>query len=165
VALFNLRTGLDEVSRKVPGGDLASYDGAVDRFAVGSSHGPRDSSVGVLSGDGRFMAQVQSSPNAHGAVFNDATGVVYALSNSGLLSFSPSACAPPPDWLTFAGGLAFYVAPLAALGLMLYLYARKRRDPNARRSPSWDELQKEDLIAERERIRALEDAIYGPQNG
>jgi hypothetical protein len=164
-ALYNLRTGGTEVSRTVPGGDLVSYDARADRFLVGSSHGPRDSSVGVFDGDGQFVAQVQSSPNAHGAVINDSTGVVYAASAVGLLSFTPAACAPPPEWLSFAGGMSVYLTPLIAFGLFLFLYARRRsrRDPNAPRSSTWEQLQAEDLEAERERIRALEDAIYGPQ--
>lgn len=162
VAVFNLLTGLDEISRTVPGGDIVSYDSRVDRFTIGSSHGPRDSSVGVFTGDGRFMAQVQSSPNAHGAVFDDSRGIVYAQSAAGLLSFSPAACAPPPDWLTFTGGLAVFAVPVILFALFLVAYARRRNRP---RGPTWDELQREDLAAERERIRALEDAIYGPQNG
>ena len=41
-------------------------------------------------------------------------------------------------------------------------FARRmgRAEPAA---PSWEQLQQEDLAAERERIKALEDAIYGPQ--
>lgn len=165
VVTFNLRTGLDEISTVVPGGDLVAYDAAVDRFTVGSSHGPRDSSVGVFGGDGRFIGQVQSSSNAHGAVFDDSSGLVYAASGVGILSFSPSACAPPPDWLAFVGGLSLFVLPLAAFGAFLAWYARRRRDPNRPRRPTAEELAREDLVAERERIRALEDAIYGPEGG
>lgn len=162
VAVFNLRTGLDEISRTVPGGDIVTYDSRVDRFSIGSSHGPRDSSVGVFTGDGHFMAQVQSSPNAHGAVFDDSRDLLYAQSSVGLLSFSPAACAPPPDWLTFTGGLSVFVAPVVLFAVFLVVYSRRRERP---RGPTWDELQHADLEAERERIRALEDAIYGPQNG
>ena len=167
IAVFNLRTGLDEVSRVVPGGDLVVYDAAVDRFAVGSSHGPRDSAVGVFSGDGRFIGMVGSSPEAHGAVFDDRSGLVYAVSKAGLLSFSPAACAPPPGWLTFFGGASIFFVPLALFGLYLFSYARLRSriDPRAAGRPSWDQLQREDLAAERERIRELEDAIYGPRDG
>lgn len=167
MAVFNLRTGLDEVTRVVPGGDLVVYDAAVDRFTVGSSHGPRDSAVGVFSGDGRFIGMVGSSPEAHGAVFDDRSGLVYAVSKAGLLSFSPAACAPPPDWLTFIGGASVFVVPLAMFGLYLFSYARRRSriDPRAAARPSWERLQREDLAAERERIRELEDAIYGPRDG
>lgn len=167
MAVFNLRTGLDEITRTVPGGDIVTYDANVDRFTVGSSHGPRDSSVGVFSGDARYMGLVSSSPNAHGAVFDDTTGLVYAVSSKGLLSFSPAACAPPPDWLTFIGGASVFILPLAAFGVFLAWYARRRSrfDPKAPRAKTWEQLQKEDVEAERERIRELEDAIYGPAEG
>jgi outer membrane protein assembly factor BamB len=164
--LINLRNGNNEVSRTVPGGDLVSYDPAADRFLVGSSHGPRDSSVGVFDGDGHFLAQVQSSDSAHGAVIDDRTGVVYALSSVGMLSFRPSACAPPPDWLKFAGGMTAYLVPLVAFAGFLVWYARRpRRDPKTPAGPTWEDLQREDLAAEQERMRALEDAIYGPPDG
>ncbi|HSS60581.1 MAG TPA: WD40 repeat domain-containing protein [Candidatus Limnocylindrales bacterium] len=164
IATFSLRTGLDEISTSVAGGDIITYDPRVDRFTVGSSHGPRDSSVGVYAGDGRFVAQVPSSPGAHGAVFDHASGAVYAVGVVGLLYFTPADCAPPPGWLIFAGGLAIYLAPIGALAMLLILYARRmsRRDPSERR-PTRDELAREDLIATRERIRAIEDAIFGPE--
>ncbi len=161
--LINLRTGANEVSRTVPGGDLVSYDAGADRFLVGSSHGPKDSSVGVLDGDGQFVAQVQTSDSAHGAVIDDATGVVYALSAVGVLSFSPSACAPPPGWLPLVGGILMYTLPLAAFGVFLFMYARRR--PREPRGQTWEQLRADDLAAERERIRDLEDAIYGPESG
>jgi DNA-binding beta-propeller fold protein YncE len=167
MALFNLRSGLDEVTRSVPGGDIVTYDAALDRFTVGSSHGPRDSSVGVFDGDGRFVGMVPSSPQAHGAVFDDATGLLYAVSATGLLSFSPAACAPPPDWLTFVGGASFYFLPLASFGVFLFWYARRRSrvDTSGSNQLTWEQLQQEDLAAERERMRDLEDAIYGPEGG
>ncbi|HKC19116.1 MAG TPA: YncE family protein [Candidatus Dormibacteraeota bacterium] len=164
MALFDLRTGLDQISRSVPGGDIVSYDSSADRFTVGSSHGPRDSSVGVYTGDARFVGMVASSPEAHGAVFDDRTGLLYAVSKAGLLSFSPAACAPPPDWLTFTGGAAVFFVPMALFGLFLISYARRRSQiaSSGKRPPTWDELQREDLASERARIRDLEDAIYGP---
>ena len=167
MAVFNLRTGLDEITTRVPGGDIVTYDASLDRFTVGSSHGPRDSAVGVFDGSGRFVGMVAASPSAHGAVFDDRTGLLYAVSTTGLLSFSPAACAPPPGWLTFAGGVAFYAVPLALFGLFLVYYARRksRIDPKAPRPPTAEELRAEDLAAEEERIRAIEDAIYGPQSG
>jgi DNA-binding beta-propeller fold protein YncE len=164
--LINLRNGANEVSRTVAGGDLVSYDAGADRFLVGSSHGPKDSSVGVFDGDGRFLAQVQTSDSAHGAVIDDRTGVVYALSEVGILSFSPSACAPPPAWLNFAGGMSVFLLPLMAFAGFLVWYARRpRHDAKAPSTPTWEQLQLEDLAAERERMRALEDAIYGPPDG
>jgi len=162
-AVFNLRTGANDVSRTIPGGDLVTYDARVDRFLIGSSHGPKDSSVGVLDGDGKFVAQVRSSSSAKGGVFDDSKGVVYAASAVGLLSFSPSSCAAPPDWLSFAGGILLYALPLAAFGVFLYMYARRRA--KAPVGPSWEQLRADDLAAERERIRELEDAIYGPESG
>jgi DNA-binding beta-propeller fold protein YncE len=167
MAVFNLRTGLDEVSTKVPGGDLVTYDAAVDRFTVGSPHGPRDSAVGVFDGSGRFVGMVAATPNAHGAVFDDRTGMLYAVGSGGLLGFSPAACAPPPDWLTFTGGALVFIGPLVLLSLFLFFYARRRSrmDRSGRRSPTREDLLREDLAAERERMRALEDAIYGPEGG
>lgn len=167
MAVFNLSTGRDEVSRTVQGGDLVAYDPVLDEFTVGSSHGPRDSAVGVFSGDANFMGMVSSSPQAHGAVFDDGTGVLYAVSGAGLLSFSPAACAPPPAWLTFTEGLSVFALPVAAFGLFLFWYARQRArvDPKAPRSRTWEELQKDDLAAERARMRELEDAMYGGEDG
>ena len=161
--LINLRNGANEVSRTVPGGDLVSYDAGADRFLVGASHGPKDSSVGVFDGNGQFLAQVKTSDSAHGAVIDDATGVVYALSAVGVLSFSPSACPPTPGWIPLAGGILMYTLPLAAFGLFLFLYARRRPKPKV--EPTWEQLRADDLAAERERIRELEDAIYGPESG
>jgi hypothetical protein len=165
--LINLRNGANEVSRTVPGGDLVSYDAGADRFLVGSSHGPKDSSVGVFDGDGSFIAQVQTSDSAHGAVIDDRTGVVYALSAVGMLSFSPSACAPPPDWLKFAGGMSVFLLPLIAFAAFMVWYARRRphQEAKAPAGTTWEQLQLEDLAAEQERMRALEDAIYGPPDG
>lgn len=162
--LIKLDTGLNQVSMAVPGGDLVGYDARLDRFTVGSSHGPRDSSISALDGHGQLIGSVPTTPKARGAVFDDASGLVYAVGAAGLLSFSPSACAPPPDWLTFTGGMAVFVAPLLLFASFLVWYARRRgrRDPNAPLRRTWEQLQAEDLIAERERIRALEDAIYGP---
>ncbi len=117
----------------------------------------------MLDGDGQFVAQVQTSDSAHGAVIDDATGVVYALSAVGVLSFSPSACAPPPGWLPLVGGILMYTLPLAAFGVFLFMYARRR--PREPRGPTWEQLRADDLAAERERIRDLEDAIYGPESG
>lgn len=165
MAVFNLRTGLNELSRTVPGGDLVDYDSTLDRFTVGSSHGIHDSSVGVFSGDARFVGMVASSPGAHGAVFDDRSGLLYAISTAGLLSFSPAACAPPPDWLTFAGGGSVFAAPLLAFGLFLAWYARRRSRGVAPSRPTWEQLRREDLDSERERIREIEDAIYGPEGG
>jgi DNA-binding beta-propeller fold protein YncE len=164
VILIKLDTGLNKISLKVPGGDIVNYDAGVDRFTVGSSHGPRDSSIAVLDGQGEFVGSVPSVPNAKGVVIDDKSGLAYAVGAAGLVSFAPSQCAPPPDWLTFTGGMAFYVTPMLLFALFLVWYARHRarRDPNAPKRPTWEQLQAEDVAGERERIRALEDAIYGP---
>lgn len=164
VVLIKLDTGLNSISLKVPGGDIAAYDARLDRFTVGSAHGPRDSSIAVMDGHGNFVGSVPAASNSKGAVFDDASGLVYAVGAAGLLSFSPSQCAPPPDWLTFAGGMAVYATPMLLFVLFLIWYARHRarRDPRKPAGPTWDELRDEDHIRERERIRELEDAIYGP---
>lgn len=165
MAVFNLRTGLNELSRTVPGGDIVDYDATLDRFTVGSSHGAHDSSVGVFTGDARLVGMVSSSPGAHGAVFDDRSGLLYAIGTAGLLSFSPAACAPLPDWLTFVGGASVFIAPLLAFGLFLVWYARRRSRGAAPSRPTWEQLQKEDLASERERMRDIENAIYGSEGG
>lgn len=164
VALINLRNGAYEVTRSVPGGDLVTYDASVDRFAVASPHGPKDSLVGVFDGDGTFVGSVTATPKAHGAAF-DAHGLVYAVGAAGLMSFSPSACEPPPEWLKFLGGVSVFALPLLAAALFLYLYARRRMGQtpsHGEDGPSFRELQQEDLATERERMRAFEDAVLGP---
>ena len=69
VAMVNLRTGAQEVTRSVPGGDLVTYDPSSDRFAVASPHGDKDSVVGVFDGDGTFIGSVAATPKAHAPAF------------------------------------------------------------------------------------------------
>jgi DNA-binding beta-propeller fold protein YncE len=163
-AVFDLRTGLDQVSATVQGGDIVNYDSHVNSFTIGSSHGPSNSTIGVFAGDGHFVGQVASAPNAHGAVFDDASGLLYAASARGLLSFAPAACAPLPGWVTPAATSAVFFAPLLAFGLFLLYYARRPTRPVANKQ-TWEQLQQEDFASERERMRALEDVIYGPLDG
>jgi len=140
-----------------------TYDSSADRFAVASPHGDKDSMVGVFDGDGRFVGSVSTTPKAHAAAF-DAHGLVYAIGANGLISFSPAACAPPPEWLKFLGGLSVFAAPLLAAALFLYLYGRRRigRVASGDDRPSFHDLQEEDLAVERERMRTFEDAVLGP---
>lgn len=163
VAVVNLKSHAYDVSRAVAGGDIVSYDAAADRFVVPSPHDTkRDSTVNVLYGDGRLVGSVGGTPATHGAAFDAAHGLVYAPSAAGLMSFAPGACEPPPDGFKFAAGIAVYMAPLLAFALFLVWYARRLRNPPPAR-PTYEDLQKEDLANERERMRALEDAIFGPQ--
>jgi len=163
VAMVNLRTGAQEVTRSVPGGDLVTYDPSSDRFAVASPHGDKDSVVGVFDGDGTFIGSVAATPKAHAPAF-DARGLVYAAGATGMMSFAPSACEPPPEWLKFVGGLSVFALPLMAAALFLYLYARRRQGHATVEDdgPSFYDLQQEDLATERERMRAFEDAVLGP---
>ena len=163
VAMVNLRTGAQEVTRSVPGGDLVTYDPSSDRFAVASPHGDKDSVVGVFDGVGTFIGSVAATPKAHAPAF-DARGLVYAAGATGMMSFAPSACEPPPEWLKFVGGLSVFALPLMAAALFLYLYARRRQGHATVEDdgPSFYDLQQEDLATERERMRAFEDAVLGP---
>jgi hypothetical protein len=161
VALLNLRTGAHQITQAVPGSDLVSYDSSADRFVVAAPHGAKDSWVGVFDGGGTFIGSVAASPKAHGAVFDPAHGVVYAPGASGLMSFTPGACAPPPEWLQFLGGLSVFAVPLLAMALFLFLYARRPRRKDDQ--PTFYDLQQQDLADERERMRAFEDAVLGPQ--
>jgi len=162
VAVVNLRTGAYDVNRVVAGGDIVSYESTADRFVVASPHDAKDSVVGVFYGDGTYLGSVASDPAAHGAAFDVRHGLIYAPGVAGLMSFVPGACEPPPDGLKFAAGMFVYTAPLLAFALFLVWYARRKRDGGPAR-PTWEELQKEDLANERERMRALEDAMLGPQ--
>ncbi len=159
VALLNLQTGAHSVTRVVQGGDIVSYDAAADRFVLASPHGGSDSAVGVFSGNGEFIGSVAADPNAHAAAFDSAQGLVYAPGKEGLMSFAPAACAPPPDWLRFVGGLSMFAAPMLVLVLIPVLYARRMRRPRDPSKPAFRDLLKEDLETERDRMRALEDAI------
>ena len=161
IATVNLRSGAQDVTRVVQGGDVVTYDAMSDRFVVASPHGTNDSAVGVFAGDGRFIGSVATTPDAHAAVYDDAHGFVYAPSKAGLMSFAPEACAPPPEWVNFVGGLSIFAVPLLAAAAFLLLYARRRR--RGRGGPTMRELQDEDLANERERMRALEDSIFGPE--
>jgi hypothetical protein len=160
VAFLNLTTGSSSFSHDVQGGDIATYDPYADRFVIASPHGSKDSAVGVYYGDGTFLGSVAAAPNAHGAVWDNATGLVYAPAAAGLISFAPVACAPAPEWQKFALGMSVFVIPLVLVGLVLRGYARSRdrqRD-EPRPKSRWRE-RHEFLLAERERMRALEDAI------
>jgi len=159
VALLNLQTGEHSVTRVVQGGDIVSYDAAADRFVLASPHGGSDSAVGVFGGNGEFIGSVAADPNAHAAAFDSAQGLVYAPGKEGLMTFAPAACAPPPDWLRFLGGLSMFAAPMMVLVLIPVLYARRMRRRNDPSKPAFRDLVKEDLETERERMRALEDAI------
>jgi DNA-binding beta-propeller fold protein YncE len=161
VGLLNLQTGAQTVTRAVQGGDIVSYDAAADRFVLASPHGGSDSAVGVFSGNGDFIGSVAAAPKAHAAAFDTAHGLVYAPGNKGLMSFVPAACAPPPDWLQFLGGLSIFVVPMLLLISVPVLYARRMRRPRDPSKPTFRDLLEEDLEAERERMRALEDGILG----
>jgi len=163
VAVVNLRTAASDVSMVVQGGDLVSYEAAVDRFVVASPHNRTDSAVGVFYGDGTFLGSVVSTPAAHGAAFDAARGLVYAPGAAGLMSFTPGACEPPADWMKFAAGMSVFAVPLFAFALFLIWYAR-RMGRSRSAGPTWEDLQKEDMANERERMLALEDAIFGPLN-
>jgi hypothetical protein len=102
---------------------------------------------------------VSALPKSTTAVFDDAHGLVYAPGSTGLMSFTPAACGPLPDWLTFVGRLSIFAVPLLAFALFLFLFARRSRAP---RQKSYRQLQAEDLAMERERMRELEDAMFGP---
>ena len=54
---------------------------------------------------------------------------------------------------------------LAFAGFLVWYARRPRRDPKTPAGPTWEDRQREDLAAEQERMRALEDAIYGPPDG
>ena len=114
-------------------------------------------------GDGHLIGSVSGTPVTHGAAFDAQHGVVYAPAAAGLLSFAPGACEPPPDGLRFAGGMSFFLAPLLAFALFLYLYARHRRRGGPKRL-TYEELRKQDMETERERMLELEDSILGPVN-
>ena len=163
--LLNLQTGAHEVTRAVAASDLVTYDLAADRFMVAAPHGDKDSMVGVFDGSGTFIGSVSATPNAHAAAIDSAHGLVYTVGATGLISFLPSACAPPPDWIKFLGGLSVFAVPLLAAALFLFLYARRlmRRASRGDDGPSFHDLQQQDLATERERMRAFEDAVLGPQ--
>jgi len=162
VGLLNLLTGAHSVTRVVQGGgDIVSYDATSDRFVLASPHGGSDSAVGVFSGSGEFIGSVAAAPKAHAAAYDTAHGLVYAPGNDGLMSFAPADCAPPPDWLKFLGGLSIFAVPMFVLILVPVLYARRLRRARDPSKPTFRDLVREDLEAERERMRALEDGILG----
>jgi len=161
VGLLNLQTGAQSVTRVVQGGDIVSYDAAADRFVLASPHGGSDSAIGVFSGNGVFIGSVAAAPKAHAAAFDSAHGLVYAPGDAGLVSFAPADCAPAPDWLQFLGGLSIFAVPMLVLILIPLLYARRLRLARGPGRPTFQDLVKEDLEAERERMRALEDGILG----
>lgn len=163
VGWLNLRTGASSVTHEVQGGDIVSYDSTADRFVLASPHGRSDSAVSLFAGSGDFLGSVTASPKAHAAVMDDAHGLVYAPGNSGLVSFAPAACPPTPDWLSFAGGFSMFAVPFAALVLVLVVYARRMGRPRGVKGPTMLDLHKEDRAAEHERMRALEDSIFGPE--
>ena len=164
IALVNLESGAQRVTRVVQGGDVVTYEAAADRFVVASPHDMDESAIGVFAGDGSFIGSVPATSSAHAAAFDSAHGLVYAPGPVGLMSFAPAACAPPPDWLRFVGGLSVFAVPLLLAALFLVLVARAlARRRAGLGGPTYQELQAEDLEFERERMRALEDGILGPR--
>jgi len=165
IALFKLPSGERTITRAVEGGDLVNYNAAADRFVLASPHGSKDSAVGVFAGDGTFLGSVPATPKAHAAAFDSSQGLVYAPGVAGILSFAPAACAPTPDWVKVGLGLSVYGLPLMLIGLVLLFYARARdreREIEATTGRSRWRVRQEYLAAERERMRALEDAILDP---
>jgi len=165
IGVVDLQSGASTVTRSVAGADSITYDRVSDRFAEASPHDAQDSAIGVFSGNGELIGAVAASPNSSHAVFDGGRGLIYAPSAAGLLSLNPAACTPPPDWARFAGGVSVFAAPLALAALFLFLYARRMdgRPRDRRPQPTFTDLQKEDLAHERERMRALEDSIFGPE--
>ena len=164
IALVNLESGAQRVTRVVQGGDVVTYEAAADRFVVASPHDMDESAIGVFAGDGSFIGSVPATSSAHAAAFDTVHGLVYAPGPVGLMSFAPAACAPPPDWLRFVGGLSVFAVPLLLAALFLVLVARAlARRRAGLGGPTYQELQAEDLEFERERMRALEDGILGPR--
>ena len=165
VALINLRNGAHEVTRAVTGGDIVSYNARADRFLVASPHDKSDSAVAVFYGDGQLLGTVAASPKTHAAAWDQEHGLVYAVSAAGLVSFTPAACEPPPDWLKLVAGGSIYLMPFFAFGTFLFWYARRRAGRRSEQParPTWHQLQEQDLAAEQERMRELEDGIFGPQ--
>jgi hypothetical protein len=166
IGVVGLKSGDNSVTRSVAGANAITYDAATDRFAVASPHGANDSALGVFAGDGTLIGSVAATPNSSSAVFDDSRGgLVYAPTAAGLLSVNPGACLPPPDWLKFTGNVAIFAVPLGLAALFLVLYARgmDRRPAKRRPAPTYSDLQKEDLAMERERMRAFEDSMFGPQ--
>ena len=164
IALVNLESGAQRVTRVVQGGDVVTYEAAADRFVVASPHDMDESAIGVFAGDGSFIGSVPATSSAHAAAFDAVHGLVYAPGPVGLMSFAPAACAPPPDWLRFVGGLSVFAVPLLLAALFLVLVARAlARRRAGLGGPTYQELQAEDLEFERERMRALEDGILGPR--
>jgi len=164
IALINLESGAQRVTRVVQGGDVVTYEAAADRFVVASPHDMDESAIGVFAGDGSFIGSVPATSAAHAAAFDSVHGLVYAPGPAGLMSFAPAACAPPPDWLRFVGGLSVFAVPLLLAALFLVLVARAlARRRAGLGGPTYQELQAEDLEFERERMRALEDGILGPR--
>ena len=164
IALVNLESGAQRVTRVVQGGDVVTYEAAADRFVVASPHDMDESAIGVFAGDGSFIGSVPATSSAHAAAFDSVHGLVYAPGPAGLMSFAPAACAPPPDWLRFVGGLSVFAVPLLLAALLLVLVARAlARRRAGLGGPTYQELQAEDLEFERERMRALEDGILGPR--
>ena len=164
IALVNLRSGAQQVTRSLQGGDVVAYDAAADRFVVASPHDRTDSAVGVFAGDGRFIGSVSSVSTAHAAVYDEAHGLVYAPGAAGLMTFAPGQCEPPPEWLQFAGGMSIFAVPFIAAVVFLVLYARRlRRGPTTPKGPTDRELREQDFAHEVERMRALEEGILGPE--
>jgi hypothetical protein len=164
IALVNLESGAQRVTRVVQGGDVVTYEAAADRFVVASPHDMDESAIGVFAGDGSFIGSVPATSSAHAAAFDSVHSLVYAPGPAGLMSFAPAACAPPPDWLRFVGGLSVFAVPLLLAALFLVLVARAlARRRAGLGGPTYQELQAEDLEFERERMRALEDGILGPR--
>ena len=72
---------------------------------------------------------------------------------------------PTPDWVKVAMGLSVYAVPLMLIGMVLFFYGRARdreRELEATTGRSRWRVRREYLAAERERMRALEDAILDP---
>jgi DNA-binding beta-propeller fold protein YncE len=138
VMRLDLPTAAFGVIHDVAGGDIVSFDPTTQTFLVASPKLNPRSVVGVFDGDGNLVNAITTDGESHAAAYDSTHGLVYApdaRTNKGqLLSFSPTACAPPSEWTKFFGGFSLWLIPLAAAALFLWWYARRVPRPRVVRA-------------------------------
>ena len=140
VMSFDLTTDRTEKFTQVLGGDIVNYDARVDQFFVGSPHTNRPSVIGIFGGNPiAYYSSVATGAHGNSAAYDETNNVVYTPDTrpytAGVASFTlPDKPLLLPQWVSTVATAGFYVAVLAAFGL-LFLFIARSADPARRPKP------------------------------
>lgn len=137
VMSYDFRAGKAQVFDQVAGGDVVTYDAAIDRFLVAAPKNKPASVIGIYGGDPiAYMTSVVTSGGGNSAAYDETNHVVYTPdirpNKAGLTSFQlPATDQISPSVISSLGILAVV---MLVVGLFLFVVARSA-DPTRRPMP------------------------------